>query len=42
MKKTIATTAIAFAALLAYATITGEYNTWLGYLAGDGASGKGA
>lgn len=40
MKKTIATTAIAFAALLAYATITGEYNTWLGYLAGDGASGN--
>jgi hypothetical protein len=39
MKKTIATTAIAFAALLAYATITGEYNTWLGYLAGDGATG---
>ena len=40
MKKTIATTAIAFAALLAYATITGEYNTWLGYLAGDGATGN--
>ena len=39
MKKTIATTAIVFAALLANATITGDYNTWFGYLAGEDSSG---
>ena len=39
MKKTIITSAIMFAALLAYATITGNYNTWFGYIAGEEASG---
>ena len=39
MKKAIITSAILCAAILAYATITGNYNTWFGYIAGDGASG---
>lgn len=39
MKKAITTSAILFAALLAYATITGNYNTWFGYIAGEDASG---
>ena len=39
MKKAITTSAILFAALLAYATITGNYNTWFGYIAGEEASG---
>ena len=40
MKKAITASAILFAALMAYATMTGELNTWLGYLAGDDASGE--
>lgn len=40
MKKAITTSAILLAAILAYATVTGEYNTWFGYLAGEEASGN--
>ena len=39
MKKAITASAILSAALIAYAAMTGEYNTWLGYLAGEDASG---
>lgn len=39
MKKAITTSAILLAAIMAYATITGDYNTWFGYRAGDEASG---
>ena len=39
MKKTITTSAITLAALLAVANITGNYNTWFGYIAGEDASG---
>ena len=40
MKKAVITYAILCAAILAYATITGEYNTWFGYLAGGDSSGN--
>jgi len=40
MKKTITASAILFAALIAYATMTGDLNTWLGYMAGEDASGN--
>ena len=40
MKKAVITYAILCAAILAYATITGEYNTWFGYLAGEDSSGN--
>ena len=40
MKKAVITSAILCAAILAYATITGEYNTWFGYLAGEDSSGN--
>ncbi len=40
MKKAITTSAILLAATLAYATVTGDYNTWFGYLAGEDASGN--
>ena len=40
MKKAITTSAILLAAILAYATVTGDYNTWFGYLAGEDASGN--
>ena len=40
MKKTITASAILFAALIAYATMTGDLNTWLGYMAGEDATGE--
>ena len=40
MKKAITASAILFAALIAYATMTGDLNTWLGYMAGEDASGN--
>ena len=40
MKKAITISAIMLAAILAYATVTGEYNTWFGFLAGEDASGN--
>ena len=39
MKKKITISAIMLAALLAVANITGNYNTWFGYIAGEDASG---
>ena len=40
MKKAITISAVLCAAILAYATVTGEYNTWFGFLAGEDASGN--
>ena len=40
MKKAITASAILFAALIAYATMTGDLNTWLGYMAGEDATGE--
>ena len=40
MKKAITISAVLCAAILAYATVTGEYNTWFGYFAGEDASGN--
>lgn len=39
MKKAITISAVLCAAILAYATVTGNYNTWFGFLAGEDASG---
>lgn len=39
MKKKITISAVLLVALLAVANITGNYNTWFGYIAGEDASG---